>query len=128
MLRRNFRHSISIDLAMGFVSSVSQAQIIEEIWVSAQMRDQSIEDVPLAVSLRHGSFLDTMGINSLEQVSAVTPGLIVQEQSPNNPGYVIRGISTDEGSPADASRVSIFLNGADIISGNCAPAARFFCI
>ena len=39
---------------------------------------------------------------------------MVQEQSPNNPAFVIRGITSDSGSAQRQSRVSIYQDGIDI--------------
>ncbi|PMU86818.1 TonB-dependent receptor plug domain-containing protein, partial [Pseudomonas sp. GP01-A4] len=42
------------------------------------------------------------------------PGLRIQEQSDNNPGFVIRGITSDSGSAQQGARVSLYYNGVDI--------------
>lgn len=38
----------------------------------------------------------------------------MQEQSPNNPGFVIRGITSDSGSSQGSPAVTIYLNGVDV--------------
>lgn len=87
---------------------------IEQITVTAQKRVQSIQDVPASISAYNGDFLESMGVGELDMLSEITPGLVIQEQSPNNPGFVIRGITSDSGSAQAAPRVSIYYNGADI--------------
>jgi iron complex outermembrane receptor protein len=87
---------------------------IELITVTAQKRVQSIQDVPASISAYNGDFLESMGVGELDMLSEITPGLVIQEQSPNNPGFVIRGITSDSGSAQAAPRVSIYYNGADI--------------
>jgi iron complex outermembrane receptor protein len=89
-------------------------QQIEQITVTAQKRVQSIQDVPASISAYNGDFLESMGVGELDMLSEITPGLVIQEQSPNNPGFVIRGITSDSGSAQAAPRVSIYYNGADI--------------
>lgn len=89
-------------------------QQIEQITVTAQKRVQSIQDVPASISAYNGDFLDSIGVNELDVLSEITPGLVIQEQSPNNPGFVIRGITSDSGSAQASPRVSIYYNGADI--------------
>ncbi|RZM06623.1 MAG: TonB-dependent receptor, partial [Sphingomonas sp.] len=42
------------------------------------------------------------------------PGLQIQEQSANNPGFVIRGITSDNGSSQQGARVTLYYNGIDI--------------
>ena len=101
------------------LSTASYAQQISEkeielITVTAQKRVQSIQDVPASISAYNGDFLESMGVVELDMLSEITPGLVIQEQSPNNPGFVIRGITSDSGSAQAAPRVSIYYNGADI--------------
>ncbi|WP_373488857.1 TonB-dependent receptor [Blastomonas sp.] len=84
------------------------------IIVTAQKREQSIKDVPITVSAISGDQMDRIGIDEFDELSAFIPGLNIQEQSANNPGFVIRGITSDSGSAQIAPRVTIYLNGIDV--------------
>ena len=64
---------------------------IEIITVTAQFRAQSAIDVPIAVTAYNGDFLNQIGVDSFEELSAFTPGFVVQEQSVNNPGFCPAG-------------------------------------
>lgn len=86
----------------------------EEIVVTAQKREQLIKDVPVTITALSGDFLRKIDATEFDEVSLFTPGLTVQEQSPNNPGFVIRGITSDSGSAQVAPRVSIYYNGVDV--------------
>ena len=97
-----------------FAAEQRNTNQIEEITVTAQKRDQSIQDVPVSISAYDGAFLERLGVAELDTLSEITPGLVIQEQSPNNPGFVIRGITSDSGSSQAAPRVSIYYNGADV--------------
>jgi outer membrane receptor protein involved in Fe transport len=88
--------------------------VIEEITVTAQKRTQSAFDVPITLSALSGDDLATLGIEEFDRLSDFVPGLVVQEQSVNNPGFVIRGITSDSGSAQIAPRVSIYQDGVDI--------------
>ncbi|MEM6909702.1 MAG: TonB-dependent receptor [Pseudomonadota bacterium] len=85
-----------------------------QIVVTAQKREETIDDVPITVSALSGDNLVSIGIDEFDEVAAYIPGLIVQEQSPNNPGFVIRGITSDSGSAQIAPRVTIYYNGVDV--------------
>ncbi|GAB4146350.1 MAG: TonB-dependent receptor [Sphingomonadales bacterium] len=87
---------------------------IEEILVTTQKREQSVRDVPISISAYSGDFLEQIGVTEFDELSLFTPGLTIQEQSPNNPGFVIRGITSDSGSSQIAPRVTIYLNGVDV--------------
>ncbi len=85
-----------------------------EIVVTAQKRAEVISDVPLTLSARTGEQLQSIGVDEFDELAAYIPGLTVQEQSPNNPGFVIRGITSDSGSAQIAPRVTIYYNGIDV--------------
>ncbi|WP_240223906.1 TonB-dependent receptor [Rheinheimera hassiensis] len=87
---------------------------IERLTVTTQKRVQAIKDVPVTVTAFNGEMLEQLGIQDLDVLSEITPGLVIQEQSPNNPGFVIRGITSDSGSAQAAPRVSVYYNGTDI--------------
>ena len=88
--------------------------VIDVIVVTAQKREQSALEVPLTVTAYSGEFLVEHGIEEFNELGEYVPGLVVQEQSVNNPGFVIRGITSDSGSAQIAPRVSIYQDGVDI--------------
>lgn len=92
----------------------SAADDLDRIVVTAQKREQQVQDVPLAVTAYSGEFLENMGTTGLGELAGYVPGLQVQEQSPNNPGYVIRGITSDSGAANQQARVSIFQDGISL--------------
>lgn len=86
----------------------------DEIVVTAQFREQNILEVPIAVNAFDQDFLDQARINGFGELSAFTPGFLVQEQSVNNPGFVLRGVTSDDGAATIEPRVSVFQNGVSI--------------
>lgn len=84
------------------------------IVVTAQFREQISAEVPISVTSYDQRFLSDVGIDKLDQLSAFVPGLQIQEQSVNNAGFVIRGITSDSGSAVIEPRVSVFQNGVSI--------------
>lgn len=117
---RPFLKLTKLSVAMICVTSINSFadqtinKELDEIVVVAQKRAQSIQDVPVTISAYDGDFLESLGIGELDTLSEITPGLVIQEQSPNNPGFVIRGITSDSGSSQSSPRVSIYYNGADV--------------
>ncbi len=91
-------------------SSVS----LSTITVSAQKREQSIQDVPIALTSFGGQFLQRTNITEYDAFSDYVPGLQIQIQSVNNPGVVIRGITSDDGDSRIEPRVSVFQDGVSI--------------
>jgi len=87
---------------------------LDELVITAQKRAQDPVEVPIAVTAYSGKFLEAIGVKSFEELSAFTPGFLVQNQSNNNSGFVMRGITSDSGSSADEARVSIYQDGVSI--------------
>ena len=95
-------------------TTTSASSDTAEIVVTAQKREQRIEDVPVTVTALTGARMADIGVSELDEIAAFVPGLQVQEQSANNPGFVIRGITSDNGSSQQGARVTLYYNGIDI--------------
>jgi outer membrane receptor protein involved in Fe transport len=100
--------------AQAMIQPQDEADGADEVIVTAQKREQRIEDVPVTVSAVSGERMANLGVNSLSEVAQYIPGLQIQEQSANNPGFVIRGITSDSGSAQQGARVTLYYNGIDI--------------
>lgn len=85
--------------------------VLGEVVVTTQKRQQSAVDVPISVSAVTGSILGKLGMTQMDEMATMTPGVQIQLQSPNNPGYVIRGVTSDDGESTSQPRVSVFTDG-----------------
>jgi outer membrane receptor protein involved in Fe transport len=85
-----------------------------DIIVTAQKIEQRAIDVPITISATTGERIRELGVSDLDELSYYVPGLLIQEQSANNPGIVIRGITSDSGSAQQGPRVTLYYNGVDI--------------
>jgi iron complex outermembrane recepter protein len=88
--------------------------LIETVVVTAQKREQNPIDVPFALTAYSGKFLKDVGIQEFDKLSLFVPGFVVQNQSPNNPGFGLRGLTLDSGEAAQEPRVSVFEDGVSI--------------
>jgi len=86
----------------------------EDVVVTAQKIEQRAVDVPITISAVTGERIAQLGVGDLDELSNYIPGLNIQEQSANNPGIVIRGITSDSGSSQQGPRVTLYYNGIDI--------------
>lgn len=91
-----------------------QARNLDEIIVSTQKRNQSSIEIPVPVSALSGESLVHLNVRQLDELSEYIPGMQMQLQSPNNPGYVIRGVTSDDGDSRSQPRVSVFQDGISI--------------
>ena len=82
-----------------------------EVIVTTQKKKQISLEIPVAVSAVTGSVMEKLNLHQLDDVAQFTPGVQIQLQSPNNPGYVIRGVTSDDGEAYSQPRVSVFMDG-----------------
>lgn len=87
---------------------------LDKFEVTAQKRIQPIGEVPVPLTAYTGNFLERVGVTDYKSLAPLVPGLFIQEQSPNNPGISLRGITTDSGDPRSETRISIFQDGVSI--------------
>ena len=94
--------------------AAAEEPVGETIVVTAQLREQRPIEVPFALTVHSGRFLDEFNIQEFEDLARFTPGFAVQNQSPNNPAISIRGITVDSGFSYFEPRVSIYQDGVSI--------------
>lgn len=67
-----------------------------EIIVTAQKREEALQDVPISIAVVGGETLDKLQLNAATDLQYVVPGLVSPAQSgPRNFGFFIRGIGTN---------------------------------
>lgn len=107
--------AISVAVALGGTSTAAQAQAgvggVEEIVVTARKREESLQDVPVAVSAFSAAEITARRIESLADVAALTPGFNIDNfGSGGFTAPVIRGLSQTRLSNPEQN-VSTFLDG-----------------
>jgi len=81
-----------------------------DIVVTAQRREERLQDVPATITALTGEQLARAGINSSQQLTQVTPGLNFT-QSSFSPQPTIRGIGTRGITAGDESVVPVYVDG-----------------
>ena len=80
-------------LALACGSLVADERVLEEVVVTAQLRSESLQDVPVSVSALSGSKLTDAGIARIEDLQAYVPNLSMSETGIGTNIY-IRGIGS----------------------------------
>jgi iron complex outermembrane receptor protein len=78
---------------------------VTEIVVTAEHREQSLQKVPVAVSVFTGAQRDTIGINTVQDVTNFAPGF---SYDPQNVHAYIRGVGRQSINVTDDQRVSTY--------------------
>lgn len=92
-------------------------RLLEEIIVSAQRRDESMQTVPIAVSAFDADALAVNEIRSLDEIAIRTPGLVSTPRNPAQPLFFIRGIGSNLIDAAAESSVVVFVDDVYIGRG-----------
>jgi len=95
------------------------------VTVSSQKREQQVLDVPITMSVIDARFMEDNNITELDKLSEFVPGFLVRMQGTDRPSLVIRGLTSDEVSPAAQPRISVFYNNVPISRANGASMALF---
>ncbi len=80
------------------------------IVVTAQKREQDVQDVPISMAVVSGGSLSDLGITDFKELDRYVPNLFVQE-TPGNNAYYIRGIGSTPGNLAFEQTVGLFVDG-----------------
>jgi len=83
-------------------AEAASGSIVEEVIVTAQKREQRLQDVPAAISAVTGAMLADMGAQSFTDYARSIPGLTFQDAGAGRQIPTIRGINPSAGAPAVA--------------------------
>jgi len=91
---------------------IAQEALLEEIIVTAQKRQQNLQEVPIAVTAFTGKMLQDSGIKDIRELAAVTPSLIsYQSQNSTMASFGVRGISTSAQNWGLEASVGLYVDG-----------------
>ena len=91
--------------------SETRASTLQDIVVTAQRREQSSQDVGIALSVVDGGDLNEKGVNVINDIENVVPNLEVDSQfGSGQPSFRIRGIGTREYSSNNAATVGVYVD------------------
>ena len=80
-------------ITIGLGANNGYANVLEEVLVTAQKREENLQDVGLSVSALSGDQLQALNLNNTIQVTQQIPGLQVSTYMPGFTIFNLRGIS-----------------------------------
>jgi len=85
---------------------------VDEIIVSAQKRQESVQDVPISITAFSGADLDTRGVTDFTDIAQTVPNFdLPSSNTSRNVSVRIRGIGSSGTNPGIESSVGVFLDG-----------------
>ncbi|MET0294983.1 MAG: TonB-dependent receptor plug domain-containing protein, partial [Phenylobacterium sp.] len=85
---------------------------VEELIVTAQKREQNLQDVPIVVTSVSGQLLQDAGVRDIRELTVLTPGLTVTSTTSETVVTArIRGVGTVGDNPGLESSVGVVIDG-----------------
>lgn len=94
----------------GATGNQSGPQMLEIVVVTAQKREQSLQEVPISIGVVSGSSIESGSIKSFSDLDESVPNLFIA-RSPGAETIYIRGIGSGAGSPSLDQSVVMFVDG-----------------
>lgn len=104
--------AIAATVAGMAASDQTHAQVLEEVIVTAQRREESIQDTPVSVTALTGAQMSALGMHSSTDIAAQTPGVIMTQSSGGsiNALPTIRGVTQSDLAPSQEGPNAVYVD------------------
>ena len=92
------------------VSTPGYAQVLEEIVVTAQRREQNLQETPVAITAFTGNYLEEFGVDDVSEVGERTPGFGFYQITRGQTNLALRGAFNSDSSPGVDQGVAVFID------------------
>lgn len=90
---------------------LAQSGVLEEVTVTAQKREQSLQDVGIAISAFSGEQMKTLGMEKSFDIAAFTPGVHISGNlAGQNTQFSIRGVTQNDFNDIIEAPVAVYLD------------------
>lgn len=120
-LKRRFMGSVSACIVVALFGGAASAQsadtdelVLEEIIVTAQKREQSLNDVPISLTVLSSEQLANRGLEKIDDLGLVVPGFSYTESRVGTPIYTLRGVGFNDIALAGRPTVSVYHDEAPV--------------
>ncbi|TWI06196.1 iron complex outermembrane receptor protein [Luteimonas cucumeris] len=91
--------------------STNSAVTLDTVVVTAQSREQQLQDVPIALQVVNEQLLQDITAEDMGDLDAFVPGLVVGSTQPTQPSFQLRGISTGDFGIGTDPAVGVYVDG-----------------
>ncbi|MBL8268445.1 TonB-dependent receptor [Steroidobacter sp.] len=98
---------------------------LEEVTVTAQKREQALQDVGISVAAFSGEQLQRLGLNNTTAIAQQVPALRLQSFSPALTIFSLRGVSQNNFQDNLEAPVAVYMDGAYVATMNAINAQMF---
>ncbi|MDA7687635.1 TonB-dependent receptor [Pseudomonadales bacterium] len=114
MLNKKHISTLAASAMCLVITGVSHAQnrTIEEVTVTAAKKEQTLQEIPVAVSVISGDAIEKAQILDLSDLQSIVPSLRINTlQNSANTNFIIRGFGNGANNPGIEPSVGVFIDG-----------------
>ena len=114
MLNKKHISTLAASAMCLVIAGVSHAQnrTIEEVTVTAAKKEQTLQEIPVAVSVISGDAIEKAQILDLSDLQSIVPSLRINTlQNSANTNFIIRGFGNGANNPGIEPSVGVFIDG-----------------
>ena len=111
---------VALSVGVGLVGPAYAQQTLEEIVVTARKVEESLQEVPIAVTVHTGDYLKDSGITEFAQVASITPNFDVRSDNVRGEfaaNLTVRGQTSTTSDLTIDQAVGLNVNGAPVTRG-----------
>jgi len=105
-------------MALSGVAISANAALLEEVIVTAQKREQSQQDVGIAITAFTGDQMKALGVTNTVEITEQVPALQMTSFSPNLVAFNIRGVSQNNFTDNNEAPVAVYIDDGYVASVN----------
>ena len=103
--------AVAVAIPLSFAAAELSAAMLEEVIVTAQKREQSVQDVGIAITAYTGDQLDQLGFTNAQQITSMAPGVqTIQPNGEANYAVAIRGVVANDFATNVESPVALYID------------------
>jgi iron complex outermembrane receptor protein len=107
----NMKHTpLALAISLCLSPALVTAQVLEEVIVTAQKKDETLTAAPVAVSVVSGQQISDFSMFQADELSKLVTGMEIRFEGDSNAGVGLRGLGTFQQQSAP-SRVGTYLDG-----------------
>jgi iron complex outermembrane receptor protein len=122
---KRMTHAVTAATALTIGAGVAQAAVLEEVMVTAQKREQNLQDVGISVTAYTGDQMKALGVTNTVEISDQVPGLAMTTFSPNLTVFNIRGVSQNNFTDNLEAPVAVYVDDVYMATMNGINAQLF---
>lgn len=107
--------------SVAFAQQENKADQLQEIVVTAQKRESTVQSTPISITALTGQDLEDRGITDISSVVQSVPGVSMRTSGPGQTGLEMRGMTSSGG---NSSTVGFYLDDTPLTAPASAPNGK----